>query len=112
MSEPPTNPERIAYLSLVVASAIAIGVLFFLFQQQRTSLHNQVARVAALAVQANRALCLRKNEERSSIVEGRFYLKHPAALASIPRALIVKAVRDDEEVLATLTDVTCPPTLK
>ncbi len=100
---------EIGFLSLVVASAIGIGVIFFLFEQQRTQLHNQVARVAAIAIQANRALCLRKNEERRSVLEARFYLKHPGALPGIPRTLILKSLHDEEAVLATLSDVSCPP---
>ncbi len=100
---------EIGFLSLVVASAIGIGVIFFLFEQQRTQLHNQVARVTAIAIQANRALCLRKNEEVRSIAEAKFYLAHPKSLPAIPRALIVRSIRDDESVLRTLQDVACPP---
>ena len=100
---------EIGFLSLVVASAIGIGVIFFLFEQQRTTLHNQVARVAAIAIQANRALCLRKNEERKAIVEAQFYLRHPGDLPGIPHSLIVKSLHDDEATLATLVDVSCPP---
>ncbi len=99
---------EIGFLSLVVASAIGIGVIFFLFEQQRTQLHNQVARVTAIAIQANRALCLRKNEERQAIIEARFYLNHPKALPAIPRPLIAKSLHDEEAVLATLADVSCP----
>ncbi len=112
VAEPTTTSQRIAYLSLVTASAIAIGVLFFLFEEQRTTLHNQVAKVATIAIQTNRALCLRKDEERKSVVEAKFYLKHPGSLPGIPRTLIVKSLHDEEAVLATLSDVSCPPPLK
>ncbi len=101
---------EIGFLSLVVASAIGIGVMFFLFEQQRVELHNQVARVAAIAFQANRSLCLRKTEEQRAVVDAEAYLKlHPRGSKDIPRSLILKALQDDKAVLATLSDVTCPP---
>ncbi len=101
---------RIVYLCLVVASAIAIGALFFLFEQQKNHLNAAVARATTLAVQVNRSLCLRKNEERQSITSARIYLaQHPHGTRDFPRALIVKAIHDDRAVLATLSDVPCPP---
>ncbi len=102
---------EIGFLSLVVASAIGIGVIFFLFEQQRTQLHNQVAQIAALTIQNTRALCLRKNEEEQIIASTRAYLaQHPNGTRDLPRALLVKALHDDEAVLKTLADVSCPPT--
>lgn len=104
---------EIGFLSLVVASAIGIGVIFFLFEQQRTQLHNQVNKVAALTVQMNRALCLRKDEEQRSITQAKLYLaQHPNGTADFSKALIVKSIHDAEEVFATLADVSCPPPLK
>ncbi len=101
---------RIVYLCLVVASAIAIGSLFFLFEQQRTKLNSEIAQVARLAIQNNRALCLRKVEEERAVEDGKAYLRsHPKGSKDIPLSLIRKAIRDDEAVLATLADVTCPP---
>ena len=105
--------ERLAYLSLIVASSIALGVLFFLFEQQRTSLHNQVDKVAALTIQINRSLCLRKNEEQRSVIEAKTYLeRHPDGTADFSKALIVKSIHDAEAVVATLADVSCPPPLE
>ncbi len=116
----PTRNERLTrsgliYLVLILVAVLAMTAQFILLQREHDRItaaqrqqRIQILLNRRLALEATRALCLRKDELRSEVKAGKSYLKqHPLGSSAIPLALIVKSIHDSETVLATLRDVRC-----